>query len=77
MAFSQFLHRELIRRLAILELSSFLPSRVCFVSEFLETLFPSQIILLVDGLDLVEIQYIRVVRPPIPIIEHKLVPEAH
>ena len=30
-----------IRRLVILELSSFLPSRVYFVSEFLEALFPS------------------------------------
>ena len=39
--------------------------------------FPSEIILLVDELVLVEIQYIRVVRPVIPIFEHNLVAVAH
>ena len=61
-----------IRRLVVLELSSFLPSRENSVPESLEALFPSQKILLV-----VEIQKIRDGRPPIPIFEHKLVAEAH
>ena len=42
-----------------------------------ENFFPSHIIHPVDELVLVEIQHIRVVRPVIPIFEHKLVAEAH
>ena len=66
-----------IRRLVILELSSFLQSRVYFVSEFLEALFPSKIILLGCEIVLFEIQNIRDGRPPITIFEHKLVAEIH
>ena len=49
-----------IRRLVVLELSSFLSK-----------------IILVGVIVLVEIQYIRDGRPPIPIFEHKLDVEAH
>ena len=42
-----------------------------------EALSPSWIILLVAELVLVEIQFIRVVRPVIPILEQKLVAEAY
>ena len=65
------------RRIVILELSSFLPSREYFVSEFLEALFPSNIILLASVTVLFEIQHIRVERPVTPIFEHKFVAEAH
>ena len=60
------------RQLVVLELSSFLPFREYFGSEYLGEPFPSGIILLVAELVLVEIQYIRVARPVIPIFEHKL-----
>ena len=66
-----------LRQLVVLELSSFLPFRAYFGFEYLGEPFPSLIILLVDKLALVEIQRIRVVRPVIPIFEHKLVSEAH
>ena len=57
--------------------SSFFPFRAHFGSEYLVEPFPSEISLLVDELVLVEIQHIRVVRPVIPIFEHKFVAEAH
>ena len=66
-----------LRQLAVLELLSFLPVRACFGFECPGEPFPSSIILLVDQLVLFEIQFIRVVRPVIPIFEHKLVAEAH
>ena len=66
-----------LRQLLVLELFSFLPCRVCFGFEFLGEPFPSSIILLVDELVLVEIQYIRVVRPVASIFEHKFVAGAH
>ena len=72
---SFFVRRK--RRLVVLELSSFLPSRAYSVSEFLEALFSSKIILLISETVLFEIQYIRDGRPPIPIFEHELVAEAH
>ena len=75
MTFSFFVVR--IRQLVVLELSSSHPIRVYFVFEFLGEVFPSEIILLVDELVLVEIQYIRDGRRPIPIFEHKLVAGAH
>ena len=52
-----------IRQLAVIELSSFLPFRAYFGADFLGEPFPSEIILLEDELVLVEIQYIRLVRP--------------
>ena len=66
-----------LRQLAVLELFSFLPFRACFGFEYLGEPFPSSIILLVDELVLVEIQYIRVERPFVPIFELKFVAEAH
>ena len=66
-----------LRQLVVLELSSFLPFRAYFGSEYLGEPFPSLIFLLVDELVLVEIQHIRVVRPVKPIFEQKLVAEAH
>ena len=66
-----------IRELVVLALSSFLSFRAYFGSEYLGELSPSKIVLPVDELVLVEIQHIRVVRPVIPIFEHKLVAEAH
>ena len=66
-----------LRRLVVLELSSFLPLRAYFGFDYLGEPFPSQIILLVAELALVEIQYICVLHPVIPIFEHKLVVEAH
>ena len=64
-------------QLVVLELSSFLLIRAYFGSEYLGEPFPSEIILLVDELVLIEIQYVRVVRPVLPIFEHELVAEAH
>ena len=55
----------------ILEFSSFLTSRVHFVSEFLESLFPSEMILLVVEIVLFEIDKIRDGRPPIPVFRAK------
>ena len=66
-----------LRQLVVLELSSFLTFRAHFESEYLGEPCPSQIILLVDELVLVEIQYIRVERPVTPIFERKIVAEAH
>ena len=66
-----------LRQLVVLELSSFHPFSAYFGSEYLGELFPSEIILLVDVLVLVEIQHIRVVRPVIPIFEQKLFAGAH
>ena len=66
-----------IRQLVILELSSFLLSRACFESEFLDELFLSKLILLVVELFIVEIQRIRDGRSQIPVVEHKLVAAAH
>ena len=66
-----------ICQLVVLELSSLLPFRACFGFEYLGELFLSSIILLVDELVLVEIQYIRVERPVVPIFEHTFVAEAH
>ena len=66
-----------LRQLVVLGLSSFLPFRAYFGSEYLEELFLSSLILLVNELVLVEVQCIRVVRPVLPIFEHKLVAEAH
>ena len=60
------------RQLVALEFSSFLPFRPYFGSEYLGEPFASNIILSVDVLVLVETQYIRVVRPVIPIFEHNL-----
>ena len=77
MTFFPYLYRERIRRLVILELSSFLPSREIFVLEFLEAPFPSKIILLASVTVLVKTHYIRVVRPVIPIFEQQLVAELH
>ena len=57
-------------------LLAMLPFRAFSGSESLGEPFPLEV-LLVDELDLVEIQYIRVVRPVIPIFEHELVAEAH
>ena len=54
MTFSQFFVKR-IRRLAVLELSSFLPSRVYFEFWFLEELFPSKVILPEGEIVLVEI----------------------
>ena len=75
MIFSKFLHR--LRQLVVLELSTCLPFRVCFGFEYLGKPFPSQIILLVDDLVLVEIQCIRVERFVISIFEHKHVAVTH
>ena len=72
---SNFVQR--IRRLVVLELSSFLPSRVHSVSEFLGEVFPSWTILPVGETVLFEIQYIRDGRFPIPVFEHKLIAAAH
>ena len=66
-----------IRRLVVRELSSFLPSRVYFASEYLEALFPLLTILLVVETVLFKIHKNRDGRPVIPIFEHKLVAEAH
>ena len=66
-----------LHQLVVLELSSFLPLRAYFGSEYLGERSPSKIVLPVDELVLVEIQHFRVVRPVIPIFEHKLVAEAH
>ena len=66
-----------LRQLVVLELTSFLPFRACFGSEYLGEPFSSEIIFLVDELVLVEIQHIRVVRLVIPIFDHKLVAEIH
>ena len=66
-----------IRQLVVLQLSSFLPSRVYFVFEYLGELFPSLTILLVDQFVLFDIQFCGDALPPIPIFEHKLVAEAH
>ena len=63
--------------LVVLALSSFLRFRTHFGSEYLGEPFPSEIILLVDELVLVEIRQIRVVRPVTPIFEHKFVAENH
>ena len=60
-----------LRQLAVLELSSFLPFRAYFGSEYLGESLPSQIILLVDQLVLVEFQKIRVERPVIAILVRK------
>ena len=65
-----------IRQLVVLKLSSFLPIRVYFESEYLKEIFPSEIIVLVVEIVLIEIQYIRDGRPPNPIFEHELVAEA-
>ena len=65
-----------IRQLEVLVLSSFLPVHEYFVFEYLGEVFLSQIIL-VDELVLFDIQYIRGVRPVIPIFELMLVAEAH
>ena len=51
-----FIFAQRIRQLVVLELSSFLPFRAHFGSEYLGEPSPSQIILLVDELVLVEIQ---------------------
>ena len=64
-------------QLVVLELASFLAFRAYFGSEYLEVLFPSQIILVEDKLVLVETHSIRVERPVIPIFEDKLAAEAH
>ena len=66
-----------ICQIVVLELSSYLPPRVFFVSESLEALFPSLIILVVDDLVLFEIQFFRDGPPSIPILERELVAEAH
>ena len=50
----------------------FFSSHGCFLSEFCVELFPLLLILLVVLLALVETQYIREGRPPIPIFEHTL-----
>ena len=63
-----------LRQPVVLELSSF---RACFGLENLGEPLPSSIILLEDELVLVEVQYIRVERPVVPIFEHKLAAEAH
>ena len=47
------------------------------MSESLEAVFPSKIILVVVEIVIFEIQNLRGGRPPIPIFEHKLVTEAH
>ena len=73
MTLSQLLYTEFVNP----ELSSFLPSPAYFYSEYLEKLFLSLLILLVVALVLVEIQRIRDGCPPIPVVEHKLVAEAH
>ena len=67
----------ILRQLVVLELSLFLPFRAYFGSEHLGQPFPSEKIIFIDELVLVEIQCFRVVRPAIPILEHKLVAEAH
>ena len=59
-----------IRQLVVLQLSSFLPSRVYFAFEYLGELFPSLTILLVDEVVLFDIQFFGDGRPPIPIFEH-------
>ena len=74
---SLFIFALRLRQLVVLELSSFFPFRACFGFEYLGEPFPSQIILLVDELVLVEIQYIRVERLVFPIFKHKLVAAAH
>ena len=61
----------------VLALSSCLPFRAYFGSAYLGELFPSEIILPVDELVLVEIQHIRVVRPVLPIFEHKFFVAVH
>ena len=66
-----------IHLLVFLELSSFLTFRAYFGSESLEELFLSRLILLVVELVLVEIQHIRDVRSPNPVVEHTLVAKAH
>ena len=65
-----------LRHLVVPELSSFLLSSAYFGSEHLEELFLSGQILLAVELVLVEIQHIRDVRSPNPVVEHKLVTEA-
>ena len=61
----------------VLEISSFLPLRAFCGSEYLGEQLFSQTIVLVAELVPVEIQKIRVVRPLVPVFEHKLVAEAH
>ena len=74
---SLFIFALRLRQLVVLELSSFFPFRAYFGSEYLGEPFPSEIILPVDELVLVGFQHIRVVRPVIPIFQHKLVAGAH
>ena len=62
----------------ILELSSFLPSRVCFGFEFLEELFSFMTISSCSRpCSLDENQHFRGRCFPNPVVEHKLVTEAH
>ena len=51
--------KQINRRLVVFELTSCLPSRVYFVSEYLGAFFPSKTFLLVVEIILFEIQYIR------------------
>ena len=66
-----------IRQLAVLELASSHPIHHFFFFEYLGEVVPSLIIFLVVELVLFEIQHFHGERLAIPILEHKLLAEAH